>query len=62
MEYSFVIEMDGAIVRVISPVFAADPADARRQAEDWLTLVPTATRLLVLHRGDVLSTVAGARH
>lgn len=58
MQYSFLIEIDGAIVRVIAPVFASDRADARRQAADWLDLFPADATLSIVHEKERVAVVS----
>ena len=48
MQYSFVIEIEGSVVRVIAPVFAPDEMDARRQASEWLDLFPAWATLAIV--------------
>ena len=57
MQYSFLVEIDGAIVRIIEPIFAANDRAALLQAEDRKGLFPTEARLVVMRGGERIVTL-----
>ena len=59
MQYSILVEIEGAIARIIEPVFAATDRAALSEARDWKGLFPAEARLVVMRRGERVIAIGG---